>query len=106
MARGHWQIQKAEGAVQRSYGKVEAFPVGEVPKKVVKLGTTAANLIGRGFYGVDVKDVGGRLVVIEVNDNPSVDAGCEDTVLKDDLYMSVMRVFYERLEHRGRNGRP
>jgi hypothetical protein len=37
-----------------------------------------------------------------VNDNPSVDSGYEDAVYKEEVYLSVMRVFLERLETRRR----
>ena len=40
---------------------------------------------GDGLYGVDLKDVDGRAIVIEINDNPSIDAGVEDQVLVADL---------------------
>ena len=66
------------------------------------LATKAAGLIGDGLYGVDLKQVNGRILVMEVNDNPSVDAGVEDAVLRDDLYRAIMRGFVERLEQRGR----
>jgi glutathione synthase/RimK-type ligase-like ATP-grasp enzyme len=36
--------------------------------------------------------------VIEVNDNPSLDAGIEDAALGDALYDTVMRSFGARLE--------
>ena len=62
----------------------------------------AANLIGQGLYGVDLKEVNGKCYIIEVNDNPSIDAGFEDTGLKDELYLRIMRSFYARLEQRGR----
>jgi hypothetical protein len=39
--------------------------------------------------------------VIEVNDNPNIDAGCEDGVLGEALYLSIMRWFRERLDARG-----
>jgi hypothetical protein len=39
---------------------------------------------------------------MEVNDNPTVEAGVEDAVLGDELYLAVMRVMYARLERRGR----
>jgi hypothetical protein len=42
---------------------------------------------------------------MEINDNPSVESGVEDVVLKDELYRAIMRWFYERLERRGRGGR-
>jgi len=36
--------------------------------------------------------------VIEVNDNPSIDAGVEDIVLKDELYLTVIRSIINRIE--------
>jgi hypothetical protein len=36
--------------------------------------------------------------VVEVNDNPSIEAGYEDALLRDDLYRAVMQVFLDRLE--------
>jgi hypothetical protein len=44
--------------------------------------------------------------VIEVNDNPNVDAGAEDQVLGDELYLSILRCFRERLDARGAEKRP
>jgi glutathione synthase/RimK-type ligase-like ATP-grasp enzyme len=93
MARGHWQIQKALSDKGRRYGRVETMGIDEAPLGAIELGVQAANLIGRGLYGVDIKEV--------VNDNPSIESGYEDTVLKDVLYEAVMGSFYERLE-RGR----
>lgn len=37
-------------------------------------------------------------VVIEVNDNPNIDAGAEDSVLGDELYRIVLREFVRRLD--------
>lgn len=102
MARGHWQIQKSEGGDRRRYGKVDVVPLEEAPRRAVDLAVRAAGLIGDGFYGVDVKEVAGRFLVMEVNDNPNVDAGNEDAVLKDDLYLAVMRVFADRLDRQAR----
>ena len=47
---------------------------------------STANLIGDGLYGVDLKQAGDKVVVIEVNDNPNIDCGVEDVYLGDDLY--------------------
>ena len=104
MARGHWQIQKATGEDQRVYGKVETFAVADAPKAVVEVGVRAANLIGHGLYGVDLKEVDGQVMVMEVNDNPNIDAGCEDKYLKQELYLAVMRNFRKRLDRTGAPG--
>ena len=103
MARGHWQILKAQGP-RRSYGKVETLTVEEAPRRAVKTAVKAAGLIGNGLYGVDLKEVKGRFLVMEVNDNPSIDAGCEDAILKDGLYQTIMQCFLDRLDRRGRTG--
>lgn len=106
MARGHWQIQKATGDRDRLYGRTEALAVEDAPENIVELAVRAAALIGDGLYGVDLKDVDGRLLVMEVNDNPSIEAGAEDAVLKDDLYLAIMQSLYDRLERRGQQERP
>jgi glutathione synthase/RimK-type ligase-like ATP-grasp enzyme len=65
----------------------------------VRLAVRAAACIGTGLYGVDIKEtVDGRFLVMEINDNPNIDAGSEDAVLKDGLYDAIMRYFYDRLE--------
>jgi len=99
MAPGHWQIIKHEP--QRMFeGRTEALSVSEAPDDVVKIAVQAANLMGDGFYGVDLKQVGSRCYVIEINDNPNVDAGNEDAALGDTLYREVMGVFRKRIDAR------
>lgn len=101
MAPGHWQVIK-HGQQARDYveGLSLAVSLEEAPAKVIKMAMKAANLIGDGFYGVDIKQVGRLCYVIEINDNPNVDAGNEDGVLKDALYQQVMKVFLHRIEER------
>ena len=101
MVRGHWQIRKGNGADAPVYGKVETLAVEAAPAAVIELGVKAANLIGQGLYGVDIKEVNGRFAVVEINDNPNIDGGYEDSVIKHELYDAIMRHFYERLEQRG-----
>jgi len=103
MATGHWQIVKREpGRTGYQEGRVQTVAVAEAPEEVVKIALKAANLIGDGLYGVDIKQVGNRCYVIEVNDNPNVDAGNEDGVLKDALYREIMGSFVRRIEARKR----
>jgi len=101
MARGHWQIVANGPAGRRRYGRVEAVPLESVPSRAVQVAVRAARLIGDGIYGVDVKEVGRRFLVMEVNDNPNVDAGCEDAVIGEKLYVAVMEWFRRRLDARG-----
>lgn len=60
------------------YCRVESVPEEEVPPHGIRLGIEAANAIGNGLYGVDIKNNNGDACVIEVNDNPSIESG-EDT---------------------------
>jgi glutathione synthase/RimK-type ligase-like ATP-grasp enzyme len=101
MARKHWQILQREGQKVHT-GNCETIPVEDAPHNVVRAAVKACALIGDGLYGVDIKVLGGRPRIIEINDNPSIDAGYEDAVLKDELYNRIMRVFLERLETRRR----
>jgi glutathione synthase/RimK-type ligase-like ATP-grasp enzyme len=37
-------------------------------------------------------------IVIEINDNPNIDAGIEDKILKERLYEIIMEVFLTRIK--------
>ena len=100
MARGHWQIAKhgSEG-IKPKFGKCETLPVETAPRKAVAIALKAANLIGNGFYGVDVKESDGQFFIVEVNDNPNLDAGIEDAVMREELYRRIMESFVRRIEN-------
>jgi glutathione synthase/RimK-type ligase-like ATP-grasp enzyme len=74
--------------------------VEEAPRDVVKVALKAANLIGDGLYGVDMKLTERGPVVIEVNDNPNLDAGVEDKVLGEGLYQAILAEMVARLDRR------
>jgi glutathione synthase/RimK-type ligase-like ATP-grasp enzyme len=97
MARDHWQIMKHSAGGRTSYGKVQAMPVEEAPERIVQLAVKAANLVGDGLYGVDLKSRDEQCYVIEINDNPSLEAGYEDGHLGMELYERIMRVFLDRI---------
>jgi glutathione synthase/RimK-type ligase-like ATP-grasp enzyme len=102
MARRHWQIIRRDSQGRAHVGNATTMSVGEAPSEVVRTALKAANLIGDGLYGVDLKQVGRKCYVIEVNDNPSIDGGVEDAVLKTALYREIMGVFVKRIEERKR----
>lgn len=97
MAPGHWQVIKHEGDSRYTEGLAEAVAVDAAPTEVIALALAAARLIGDGFYGVDIKQHEGQCKIIEINDNPNVDAGNEDGVLHDALYRQVFAVLRERI---------
>ena len=79
-------------------GGFTTIPVSEAPKHVINKAIKASTLIGRGLYGVDIKQRGNQSVIIEVNDNPNIDAGIEDVFLGFELYRQIMQEFLRRLE--------
>jgi glutathione synthase/RimK-type ligase-like ATP-grasp enzyme len=100
MSRGHWQIYNHGANAPQKSGGFKTLPVRDAPNEVVKLALKATAPIGDGLYGVDLKQVGNRVVVIEMNDNPSIDAGVEDAYLGEDLYRRIMQEFLRRMERK------
>lgn len=99
MSDDHWQIiRHDEGQVTE--GGWETLAVEDAPARIVELGLDAARLIGDGLYGVDIKDIDGRAVVIEVNENPNIETDVEDAVLGDRLYEAIINELTRRVDAR------
>lgn len=97
MVEGHWQIYNWDAGKIDQEGGDEGVPIFEVPKKVLQVALRSTKLIGRGLYGVDIKENGKDVYVIEVNDNPSIDHGVEDRLLGDELYVTIMKYFLNEI---------
>ena len=69
---------------------MDTIPIYQVPRVVLDTAVKAANLIGKGLYGVDLKMVDDRAYVIEINDNPSIDHGLEDAIIGDEMYYRLL----------------
>lgn len=80
------------------FGKFETLPVELAPPQLIKTALNATGLIGNGLYGVDIKQIEKKFYVIEVNDNPSIDTGVEDAVVKDKLYSRIMEIFLRKIQ--------
>jgi len=98
MATKHWQIVNWNAKEQSRDGDVESIPIDQAPSGLLKVALKATSLIGKGLYGVDMKEVDGKFYVIEINDNPNIDAGIEDKILKDRLYEIIMEVFLNKIK--------
>ena len=96
MAKGHWQIYNHAETGKNLCGPWETIPIHQVPPKVIDLALKAAALIGKGLYGVDLKVVDGKPMVIEINDNPSIDHKVEDAILGDELYYRILNYFIHK----------
>jgi glutathione synthase/RimK-type ligase-like ATP-grasp enzyme len=100
MARNHWQIYHTDKEGELDYGHSETFPLEEISPKLRMLAVKTASVIGDGLYGLDIKEKDGKFYIIEVNDNPSIDGGIEDRIIKNQLYEEIMRVFIKRLDRK------
>ena len=58
----------------------------------------SAKLIGKGLYGIDIKVVNNKPMVIEINDNPNIDFGVEDLHYGDLVYTEILSAFKNRLD--------
>lgn len=100
MAKNHWQIYNWSATHHDIEGKTLTLPIEKVPEGVLKTALKAARLIGDGLYGVDIKSEGDKHHVLEVNDNPNIDAGIEDRLLGETLYQQIMAVFLQRIRRK------
>ncbi len=98
MARKHWQIVKHNAGARPVEGRFRTYAVEDAPAEVVQTGVAAARLIGDGFYGVDLKQTDRGVFVIEINDNPNLDHGVEDSVGRDEVWRKLVRWFLKRLD--------
>ncbi|HEX2165245.1 MAG TPA: RimK family protein, partial [Thermoanaerobaculia bacterium] len=105
MAKRHWQIAKRSAGGTR-FGRVEAVPAADAPPEVLSLALAGAALIGDGLYGVDIKETADGPVLIEINDNPNLEAGYEDTAERDRPYEAILDAFQRRIAEEGRVAPP
>jgi glutathione synthase/RimK-type ligase-like ATP-grasp enzyme len=98
MAKKHWQIVKHRAGGDPLEGGHLTVPLGEAPPAVVDVGLRAAQLIGGGLYGVDIKETPQGIFVVEVNDNPNIEHGIEDQAEKDQVWIELTRWFTDRLD--------
>lgn len=98
MAKKHWQIMDWENKGKVRFGKFETLPVELAPSQLIKTALNITHLIGNGLYGVDIKQIDKKFYVIEVNDNPSIDTGVEDAMVKDRLYTRIMEIFLNKIK--------
>jgi glutathione synthase/RimK-type ligase-like ATP-grasp enzyme len=98
MARGHWQIVKHRADGSAREGGFRTFDLDQAPPEVIDTAVRAAKPIGHGLYGVDLKQTDSGIVVMEVNDNPNIEHGVEDSVGKDEVWIRILKWFIDRFE--------
>ncbi len=76
--RKQWKILTYTPDGKTVSGPVKGVRIEDVEPRLLDMALRAGAAIGNGLYGVDLKQVGDDFVVIEVNDNPSINSGDED----------------------------
>ena len=99
MAKGHWQIYNWNADKKNDQdGDADCLPIEDVPKTVITMAIKSAKLMGKGLYGIDIKVVENKPMVIEINDNPNIDFGVEDVFYGDLVYTKILNALKTRLE--------
>ena len=97
--KGRWKHgAKLRGKSAIIWGRTVAMKKN-APQQVKDMALKTCRVVGKGLYGVDIKEVNGEYVVVEVNDNPSVYAGYETdaprtcTIKSSPIYRSSSSLF-------------
>lgn len=98
MAAGSWKIRDEHLDGVR-WGNCTPVPVGEVPLPVQQAALAASRATGPGLWGVDVKLVGDKAMVIEINDNPNIDDDVEAAIEADRVWPSLVEWFALRIKN-------
>ncbi len=85
-----WKVSTWTQQGREIYGPVRGVPLKKASPKLIKTALAAAAAIGKGLYGVDLKQVGSDFVVIEVNDNPTIAHGEEDQQAPE-IYKKIIK---------------
>lgn len=100
MTEGSWKVIKHDRKGNFVDGESETLALDKVPHTIKYHALKTAQAIGRGLYGIDIKESKGNIYVIEINDNPNIDAGVEDLQAGDGLYLKIMRRFKVGMQER------
>ncbi len=90
MGVGAWRIHEMDQEGKPNVCTVEAVPKEAIDPELIRVALAAGRAIGTSLYGVDLKQLDDGYVVIEVNDNPNIDAGNEDQN-NPEVYRNVIR---------------
>ena len=83
-----WRIMDRSAEGERL--KIVGVPKDEADPRLLQIALQAAGSIGNGLYGIDLKEMRDGYFVIEVNDNPNIDAGQEDQY-SPEIYKQIIQ---------------
>jgi glutathione synthase/RimK-type ligase-like ATP-grasp enzyme len=95
MPKGKWKHGvKRRGKPSFIWGRTVTLKRDNAPQRLKEVALKACSVIGKGLYGVDIKEVNDDYVVVEVNDNPSIYHGQEDYRDRD-IYEKIINFLAE-----------
>ncbi|MES2662215.1 MAG: RimK family protein [Pseudomonadota bacterium] len=97
MVTNSWKIYEHTADKSVEAGEFKTWDIADVPEGLLELACSTSRLIGDGLYGLDIKEINGQFHVIEINDNPNIDAGIEDQIAGDQLYETIIQYFFKRM---------
>lgn len=85
---GGWKVKsKING--RNVWGDTIAVPKDSISQELKDICISLSKCVGDGLYGLDVKETKDGYRVIEINDNPSIYQGFEDTI-DQDIYEKII----------------
>ena len=90
MAKNHWKIIRYGESSKPRTGKAFVIKRKNIDPELKRIALNVSKLIGKGLYGIDIKEYNGKYYVIEANDNPNIDYGIEDRKDKD-IYEKIIK---------------
>ncbi len=95
MPKGKWKHGvKRRGKPSFVWGRTVSLKRDNAPQMLKETALKACETVGRGLYGVDIKEINGEYRVVEVNDNPSIYRGYEDYRDRD-IYEKIIKQLAE-----------
>jgi glutathione synthase/RimK-type ligase-like ATP-grasp enzyme len=86
--KGGWKV-KSKIDEKTVWGDTIALSRDSISPELKEISITLSKCVGNGLYGLDVKETFDGYKVIEINDNPSIYDGFEDTIDKD-IYENII----------------
>ena len=98
MAKNHWQIVHHRDGARSLEGGFRPVRLADAPERLLDIAARAAQMIGDGLYGVDIKQTPDGYYLIEINDNPNLEHSVEDACEKDEVWTRLAQWFIRRIE--------
>lgn len=85
---GGWKV-KSKISGRNVWGDTIALPRESIAPELKDISISLSRCVGNGLYGLDVKETDSGYKVIEINDNPSIYDGYEDSA-DTDIYEKII----------------